>query len=165
MYVGFSSTISCHRLLNILPVIPPEDSFLSQNLKLRHLHLVNASDSIFRLASILFGILSSLMSEQLETVTIQLQISRKQELVLQTTDAVQDVYPRLRELNVLLGGPRFGRLVRFHIDVHFTNVIHRNQRWGHEILNADLEDGVKLLFPELADRGVLQSTFHDRGHG
>jgi hypothetical protein len=164
MYVGFSS--SCHRLLNIFAVIPPEDSFLSHNLKLRHLHLVNASDSIFRLAPILFGILSSLMSEQLETVVIQLQISRKQELVLRTTDTVQDEYPRLRELNVLLGGPRFGRLVQFHIDVHFTtNVIHRNQRWGHTIPNAELEDGVKLLFPELADRGVLQSTFRDKGNG
>jgi hypothetical protein len=126
---------------------------------------VNVSDNVFRLAPTLLAILSTLMSEQLETVAIQLQISRKQELMLQTTDTVQDEYPRLRELNVLLGGARFGRLVRFHIDVYFTNVIHRNQRWGHTIPNAELEDGVKLLFPELADRGVLQSTFHDRGNG
>jgi hypothetical protein len=140
--------------------IPPEDSFLSHNLKLRHLHLVNVSDNIFRLAPTLLAILSTLMSEQLETIFLQLRIRRKQELVLRTTDTVQTEYPQLRELNVLLEGPRFGHLVRFHVDVHFTNIGHSDDWWSHAT-SADLEDGVTLLFPELAERGVLHTTFHN----
>jgi hypothetical protein len=121
---------------------------------------VNITHNIYRLGPNLHGVLSALASSSIETLALQLRIRRKQELVLQPSDAVQDAYPCLHELNALFDGPRFAHLRRMHVDVHFAFASNAADWWS-ATTPAQLEAGVAELFPVLAARGVLVSTFHD----